>query len=129
MLSMNSNESQVIIKESSRLDSMGIPYDHIHCSEGKPVVTVTKDVLQSIISMRDQGEHIPGLFISYDGKEWIASKIDESGNLLHRSGLTECKAYRWVLGYPIGHRDRNSHYAGGPIYRTKRKKRRVVNQA
>lgn len=123
---MNSMEQQVISEESSRLDSLGIPYDHIHCSDGKPVVTVNVDVLKSIIHQRDQGEKIKGLFICFNGEEWLASKMDDSG-ASHRSGLTECKAYRWVLGYPIGHYSRNSYYIGGPEFKTHRKKGRNTN--
>ena len=125
---MNPTDSKVITEESMRLDSLGIPYDHIHCSEGKPVVTVKEDTLRNIMSMRDQGQNITGLFISYNGKEWLASILDDSGSVQHRSGLTECKAYRWVLGYPIGHYVRDSYFVGGPAFKTHRKKRKNPNQ-
>ena len=120
---MNSIESQVIIKESSRLESLGIPYDHIHCSEGKAIVTVKRDVMNSIISMRDQGKIIKGSFIAFNGNEWVASVMDDSGKHRHRSGLTECRAYRWVLGYPVGRKDRHFRYSGQPNYRNSRRKK------
>ena len=125
---MNPIESQVISEESTRLESMGIPYDHIHCSDGRPVVTVSEDVLRTIMSLRDQGQPITGLFISYNGKEWLASKMDESGEVHHKKGLTECKAYRWVLGYPIGHYVRTSYYIGGPQFKTTRKRSRKASR-
>lgn len=122
---MNPTDSQIVFDETSRLESLGIPFEHVHCSDGKAVVTVSPDILSSIMRKRDQGDSIPGLFISYNGHEWLASMIDESGQAHHRSGLTECKAYRWVLGYPIGHCSRDSYFVGGPIFRKRRKKRAV----
>ena len=129
-MKMNPNESKVIMQESERLESLGIRYDHIHCSDGKAVVTVDLDTIRDIIEKRDQGETISGLFISNIGHDWVASKVDESGNHTCRGGLTECKAYRWVLGYPVGTKERRSRYAGQPDYRNQRKKKstRVFNR-
>ena len=124
---MNSADTKIIDMESSRLESLGIPYDHIHCSDGKPIVTVDQETMKSIIAMRDDGQTVSGLFISHTGKDWMASMTDKSGNPQHMSGLTECKAYRWVLGYPIGHSARHSRYLGQPCYKRSRKTRRKTN--
>lgn len=121
---MNCDDSDVIYQESLRLNDLGIPYDHIHCSDGKPVVTVDRDTMLSIISMRNRGEVFDGNFISCKGSEWSASFIDQTGKHQVRSGLTECKAYRWVLGYPVGHYTRHSRYAGQTEYTRTRKQRK-----
>ena len=43
---------------------------------------------------------------------WSASVIDGDGNHHYRDMLTESKAYRMVLGYPIGKNKLHTRYAG-----------------
>ena len=118
---MNPNEVELLSRESERMNTLGIPYKHINISDGKAIVIVPSDVMNVIISERDGGKTLPGLFISENGKHWTASRMVR-GKHEHRSGLSECLAYRWTLGYPIGTAQRRSRYAGQTPYRNTRKK-------
>lgn len=120
---MNPYECELLSEESARLNTLGIPYKHIMISDGKPIVIVPHDVMSVIISERDTGKKLPGLFVSENGCKWTASRIVH-GKHEHRSGLTECKAFRWTLGYPIGESERRSRYAGQTPYTRSRKKKR-----
>lgn len=118
---MSPHDVELLSKESARLTALGIPYTHIRITDGKPVVIVPRDVMAVIINERDGGKHFPGLFLSEDGNKWTASRVIH-GVHEHRSGLTECRAFRWTLGYPIGSTKRRSRYAGQTPYRNSRKK-------
>lgn len=118
---MSPNEVELLSRESERLTALGIPFKHIRISDGRPVVIVPPEVMNVIICERDGGKKIPGLFISENGCKWTASRLIH-GKHEHRSGLTECLAYRWTLGYPIGETERRSRYAGQTPYRNSRKK-------
>ena len=118
---MSPNEVELLSRESERMTALGIPYKHIRISDGKPIVIVPHEVMNVIISERDGGKRLPGLFISENGCKWTASRITK-GKHEHRSGLSECLAYRWSLGYPIGTSERRSRYAGQTPYRHSRKK-------
>lgn len=122
---MMTNEVDIMSKEIARLQSMGIPYKYVNISDGQPVVIVNPDVMDMIIAHRDHGVKIQGLFVCDDGKHWTASRL-RRGVHEHRSDLTECLAFRWALGYPIGTTDRRSRYAGQtPYKRSKKPKKRA----
>lgn len=115
------NDFYIISTESSRLAMMNLPYRHINVLDNKPVVLVDGDMMDRIVGIRDSGVKLNGLFVSSDDKgRWSASYVDDDGIHHHRSGLTECKAYRWVLGYPIGRKPLNSHYSGSKPFRKHR---------
>lgn len=118
---MSPNEVELLSRESERMATLGIPYRHIRISDGRAIVIVPSDVMSVIIAERDGGKNIPGLFIAENGCKWTASRMAH-GKHEHRSGLTECLAYRWTLGYPIGPTQRRSRYAGQTPYRNSRKK-------
>lgn len=120
---MNPIEVELLSKESARMNTLGIPYKHIMISDGKPVVIVPHDVMSVIINERDNGKKLPGLFVSENNSKWTASRIMH-GKHEHRSGLTECKAFRWTLGYPIGETQRKWRYAGQTPYTNTRKKKK-----
>ena len=122
---MMASQSEIVTHESSRLNSLGIPYQFIHVSDGKPVVIVDKMTMNHIITARKSGTDLEGLFICNLGeKQWAASAI-LNGQHVFSKNLTECKAYRTVLGYSVGHYTRNTRYIGqDPVFRKPKRKTR-----
>lgn len=56
-------QSEIAIHESRRLNSLGIPYQFIHISDGKPVVIVDPMTMDNIVARRKSGTDLDGLFI------------------------------------------------------------------
>ena len=115
------NDFFIIDSESKRLEMMNLPFMHINVLDRKPVVLVDDDMMDRIIGIRDSGVQLRGLFVSMNKNgTWSASYLDHDGIHHHRSDMTECRAYRWVLGYPIGRKPLTSKYSGGTPFKTHR---------
>lgn len=107
------SNSDIVGKESARLKHLGIEYEHIQSADGMPVVTVNTSVMSRIVSSRDSGDLIKGRFVCQTGTgHWSASFIDSNGEHSFRDDLSECLAYRFVLGYRIGRMRQLSRYKG-----------------
>lgn len=113
--------SSLINTERKRLNYIGIPYIHIHVIEGIPIAILSSEEFSKIVERRNNGDQLPGHFITQSDKGWSASYIDKEGRHHSHDKLTECRAYRWILGYPIGHAKKKSRYKGGPTCKPRKK--------
>lgn len=105
---------QIILDEKGRLDALGIGYDYVMCLDGKPVAIVDPVTMAEV---RQAG--IDGRFVSSNQKGWDAFRSDD-GNADYIDRLTECRAFRWVLGYEIGKKPMDCKYSGQPAFRRRR---------
>lgn len=117
-----SDKSEIVVDESMRLDRLGIPYLFINSYEGMAVTVLDSRTMKSIVHKRETGTMISGRFVSMmEPGRWAASFVDADGIHHHRDMLTESKAYRMVLGYPIGRKNYHTRYAGQCPVRKQRK--------
>ena len=118
------NDFLIINDESARLEMMNLPYLHINVLDRKPVVLVDVPMMERIISIRDSGVQLKGLFVSLDENgNWSASYLDHDGVHHYKTGLTECRAYRFALGYPVGRKTLGSRFSGSKPYKLRSKSR------
>lgn len=119
---MTPSDDMIRNSEASRLDKMGIPCKHIMVIDGEPVAVVDKDAMDVIVNRRNDGRLFQGRFVSNNGDHWTGSYISD-GQHHFRTGLTEMKAYRYVLGQDVGRKKQSSRYKGYvPMYRRRRHK-------
>ena len=116
--------AETIDTEKNRLKRIGIPYLYVRYTEGIPVAILEPNVFSGIVNRRNNGDQLTGYFICEDNGKWSVSFIDLEGRHMYRDKLTECKAYRWLLGYPIGTAPRYSKYKGQPPYRVRRPRKK-----
>lgn len=114
-----SSTSEIVTREETRLRKAGIRWEHIHVTDGVPVIIVDERTMKGLIAEREQGQIFRGRFVSHssDATDWTASYVDESDVHHHRDGLTERLAYRFVLGYKVGRSPQVRRYVGGREYR------------
>lgn len=98
---------------------LGIFYEHIHVTDGQPVVILESKILSDVVSRWESGQRFGGRFVSDCGDgTWSGAYMDQSSEFHHKEGMTESIAYRFVLGYRIGRVPQTSRYKGyQPRYR------------
>lgn len=105
---------QIILNEKERLDALGIGYDYVMCLDGKPVAIVDP------ITMADvRGTDVEGRFVSAGIKGWNALRSID-GSTAYMEKLTECRAFRYALGYEIGKKPMDCKYSGQPAFKRRR---------
>ena len=103
--------SEIVTDESMRLDALGIPYLFINCYDGVAVTVLDSKTMRTIIAKRNQGTLVSGRFVAQmESGTWTASYIDRNGIHRYFDSVTEMKAYRIVLDYPVGHQKRYGRY-------------------
>lgn len=104
-----SSESEIKRMEMERMTTNGIPFEFVHMTEGKPVVIVPYETLCDLSWVR----RIPGLFVARDAKgKWAYAVVGEDGLIDSNRGMSECCAYRGVLGYAVGRSRMEGRYKG-----------------
>ena len=112
--------TESISKEKRRLKRLKIPYVSVRYTNGIVIATLSPEIFSRIVSRRENGDPVKGYFLSENEGKWSASFIDHDGRHKHKDKLTECRALRWILGYPIGRPKRNYRYAGQRPYTRRR---------
>lgn len=102
-----SSMTEIVTAESRRLDELGIPYRFIHSCEGSPIVIVDGSTMNRVVE-----SGISGQFVCHVDKDrWSAYYTDVEGKPCYRDFLTESRAYKMVLGYPVGRKPTCTRYA------------------
>lgn len=112
--------AESISKEKRRLKRLKIPYLCVRYANGIIIVKLSPEIFNQIVSRRENGDPVKGYFLSENDGKWSASFIDRDGRHKHKDKLTECRAFRWILGFPIERPKRNYRYAGQRPYTRRR---------
>ena len=101
------------------MDALGIGYDYVMCLDGKPVAIVDPLTMADVRNM-----DVDGRFVSSGIKGWNALRSTD-GSTDYMEKLTECRAFRYVLGYEIGKKKMDCKYSGQPAFKRTRTASRV----
>lgn len=104
-----SNDTEIKRETMERMTTSGVPYEYVHMTEGRPVVIVSPETLADLMWRHG----VDGRFVARDVKgKWSYAVIEDGAQVDSQHGLSECCAYRGVLGYAVGRARMEGRYKG-----------------